>query len=139
MATREQEVWSGRPSQLTNITTFIVCVLFFWLVIPLLMGAWAWLQTRYKRFELTNERLRIRAGVLNKSVDVLELYRVKDLHISQPFLLRLFGLGNVVLITSDKTHPRITINAIANSEQLADTLREHIEAMRIARGVREFD
>ncbi len=35
----------------------------------------------------------------------LELYRVKDIVLNEPFLLRLVGLSNIVLVTSDRSTP----------------------------------
>lgn len=90
-------------------------------------------------YELTTERLRKRYGVINKHLDELELYRVRDYKLFQPLLLRLFSLGNIVLQTSDKSHPQVVIKAIANGEALREQLRAHVEACRTRKGVRELD
>lgn len=135
----EKEVWFGNPSQVVNFGTFFVMGLFFWLVIPLFLILWKWLEIKSTKYELTTERLRTRHGVLNKQTDDLELYRVRDYKLEQPFFLRIFSLGNIVLETSDRTHPHVTLKAIPNGEQLRELLRTHVEACRTKKGVREVD
>jgi uncharacterized membrane protein YdbT with pleckstrin-like domain len=139
MITQEQAVWSGTPSQLINLGRYTLCVLFCWLVVPLFLMGWWWLQVRCTEYEMSSQRLRLRSGVLNKSTHDLELYRVKDVRLLQPFWLRLFGLSHMVLDTSDRSHPHVVLLAIRDAEPLMDVVREHVEALRIARGIREID
>jgi uncharacterized membrane protein YdbT with pleckstrin-like domain len=135
----ERTVWFGNPSQVINLGSYILLGLFFWLVIPLFVILWKWLVVKNTKYELTTERLRMRHGVFNKNLDELELYRVRDYKLDQPFLLRMFSLGNVILQTSDKTHPTVVIKAVPNSEELREQLRTHVEACRTRKGVREVD
>ena len=135
----ERDVWSGTPSQVVNLPTFIVCVLLFFLVVPVFYALWRWLVVKMTKYELTTERLRTRYGVLNKKTDELELYRVRDYNFDQPFFLRLFSLGNVILQTSDRSHPTVVIRAIPDGEQLREQIRTHVEACRVAKRVREVD
>lgn len=135
----EREVWFGTPSQVVNLGTFIIMGLFFWLVFPLFIILWKWLVVKNIKYELTTERLRTRYGVLNKKIDELELYRVRDYQFEQPFFLRLFSLGNIVLQTSDRSHPEVTLRAIPDGENLRERLRTHVEACRTTKRVREVD
>lgn len=78
-------------------------------------------------------------GVLNKNLGELELYRVRDYKLDQPFFLRLFSLSNIVLETSDKSHPTVVIKAIPDGEELREQFRTNVEACRTRKGVREVD
>ena|SRR5680860_617554 len=139
MSSIEKPIWTGTPSQVINLPTFIVLGLFFWLVIPVFMMLWKWLVVKNTKYELTTERLKTRYGVLNKQMDEIELYRVRDYRFEQPFFLRIFSLGNVVMQTSDKSHPLVTIRAIPNGEELRERIRTHVEECRVRKGVREID
>ena len=139
MTTDEKHVWTGSPSQILNIPVFVVCGLLFWLVVPLFIIFWFWLVLRMTTYELTTERFRLRYGVINRKMDELELYRVRDYKLDQPFWLRIFGLGNIHLQTSDVSNPSITIRAIPDSEGVREQLRTYTEACRVRKGVREFD
>jgi len=135
----EQPLWNGSPSQVVNLGPFIGWGLLFWLVIPLFIILWRWLEVRATRYELSTERLKIRRGVLSKKMDELELYRVRDYKFEQPFFLRLFGLGDVVLTTADRSNPVVTLRAIRDGEQLREQIRNAVEACRVAKRVREVD
>jgi len=135
----ERSVWNGNPSQVVNLPAFILLGLFFWLVIPLFVILWKWLVVKYTKYELTTERLHLRHGVLNKETDDLELYRVRDYKLEQPFWLRIFSLGNIVLKTSDRSHPEVTIKAIKDGEAMRELLRKYVEECRVKKRVREVD
>ena len=135
----EKALWSGTPSQLINLPLYVLWVLLFWLVIPLFILLWQWLVVRNTRYELTTERLKMRRGVLNKHMDEVELYRVRDYKLEQPLFLRLFGLGNINLQTSDRSHPVLSLRAIRNGEQLYEQIRNAVEQCRASKGVRELD
>lgn len=133
--------WKDRPTFLVHLPLTLLCVFFFWLIIPLLILGWAYLSNRAISYEATKEQLYVRSGVLNKKIDWLELYRVKDIRTEKPFVLRLLakGRGNIVLMTSDRSDPIVVLKGIENPELVSRILREKVEKMRVERGVREFD
>ena len=131
-------IWSGRPSQWLNFKWFLACGLLFWLVVPILIAWWRWLVIRNTRYELTTQRLFTYHGVLNKEIDELELYRVKDFSQKSPFFLRLVGLGVVQVDTTDRSHPVVTINGITDASEVRQLLRTNVEACRRKTNVREW-
>lgn len=136
---REKVIWRGKPSQVDNLGIFIMTALFFWLVIPIFVAFWRYLSVRAMRYQVTTERLRNLYGVLNKTIDELELYRVRDYRIERPLLLRLFGLSNLVLETSDRTHPTVTIRAVPDGGKVMRQIRDQVEVCRDAKRVRSVD
>lgn len=135
----EELVWSGSPSQLLNAPLYVLCALLSWLVIPVFVAIWKWLVLKNIRYELTSERLRIRQGVLNKELDELELYRVRDYKLEQPLVLRLFSLGNITLRSSDTSHPVIILRAIRDGEQVREQIRKYVEECRVKKRVLPLD
>lgn len=135
----EEVLWNDNPSQVSNFGTFIYGGLFFWLVFPPLIMLWKWLEIKNVKYELTNQRLKVRRGILSKKTDELELYRIKDYQIDEPFFLRLFSLSNIILSTSDRSHPTVHITAIKNAEEIRETIRSHVEELRDRKRVREVD
>ncbi len=131
----ENVAWQGRPSQWVNLGWFLLCV--FPLLIP--VAFWKWLVVRCMSYELTTERLRLRHGVLNRKVEQIELYRVRDYAIEQPLWLRPVGLSHVVLNTADQTNPVIRLRAVPGGEVLMDRIREAVEACRTRKGVRDLE
>lgn len=135
----ETAIWTGRPSQLINLPIFIVCLLLFWLVFPIFVALWRYLEIRAIRYDLTTQRLYFASGVFNRDRDQLELYRIKDYHVGKPFLLRIFGLGDVVIMTSDQTTPTLRLRALHRTDTLADRLRDQVEIRRDRKRVSEVD
>ena len=126
-------VWKSTPSQLVNFFTYL---LFFWtIIIPLI----AYLKTRFTIYEVTSQRLKIKTGVLNQTINELELYRVRDYQVQKPFILRIFNLGHLVLITSDKSNDTIQLNAIKDVEKISDLIRNQVESAREKTKTREID
>jgi len=131
----EEPIWEGRSSQWVNVIPFALCLL----VIPIPYGIYRWLSVRCTTMEITTQRVRLARGILTKVYDDLEIYRVKDITLTQPLLQRLVGLGTVTLLTSDSTHPELDLRAIHDPLAVRDVLREQVEIMRRERGVRELD
>ncbi|MFM2167141.1 MAG: hypothetical protein RIS79_1512 [Verrucomicrobiota bacterium] len=158
-ATAEALLWSGHTSQWVHFWFYFLCVIlagaiavgatvlalptggltYLALFIPAILWMVRWWVTKCTTYELTTQRLRIRSGVLNRRMDELELYRVKDYAMEQPLLLRLVGLGNLTLITSDATNPRLEMKAIADVENVREKLRTAVQNERDRKRVRELD
>ena len=98
-------VWRGTSSQWKNFGLYLLCGLLCWLIVPIFFALVRYLQTKCKIYELTTQRLKITSGVFTKVTETLELYRVKDIEMRQPFLSRLAGVENVQMKTSDTSSP----------------------------------
>jgi uncharacterized membrane protein YdbT with pleckstrin-like domain len=107
--------------------------------VPIFYGLWKWLEVRCTQYEVTTERLRVSTGVLSRTLDELELYRVKDTRFEQPFWFRLFGLGNLIVQTSDRTDPVVTLRAIPGGLGVRELVRRQVEELRERKRVREVD
>ncbi|MEP6685532.1 MAG: PH domain-containing protein [Verrucomicrobiota bacterium] len=138
-AMAEETVWRGTSSQWKNGGIFILCGLFCWLIVPIFIALARYLQTKNKIYELTTERLKITEGVFSKVTETLELYRVKDIEVRQPFIYRMFALENIHVQTSDLSSPSILLDAIPGVVTLGDKMRNQVEAVRQLKGVREID
>ena len=122
-----------------NFTIYVVCILLCWLIVPVFYAIWKWIELRCFSYEVSNERIRIHRGVLSRRIDSIELYRVKDVTFIQPFLMRVVGIGNVVLSTSDTVAPLVTIHGVPNAAELREKILHATDQMRDRKGVREMD
>lgn len=151
----ESPLWTGHTSQWVHFWFYFFCVLLAGgclagipftgglsaagLAVPLIMWGVRWWMTRTTVYELTTQRLRRRSGILDRKLDELELFRVKDYTMEQPFVLRMLGLGNLTLVTSDVTTPTVVIQAITGVEEVREMLRQAVTAERDRKRVRELD
>ena len=136
----ERIIFKGNPSQIPNIGYYLLCIILAPLLgLGVIMFLVRYLETKYTKFEITNERIIQQNGVLSRRTNETELYRVKDIILDEPFFLRIFGLSNVLIVTSDRTSPLILVNAIENGGIIRRELREAVELRRDKKGVREMD
>ena len=133
--TDEQVQWSGHPSQWQNLGWFLLCLL----VIPIPYAIWKWLETNSTVYTLTDQRLKFTRGVVGKTTEDLELYRVRDSKFEQGLFERMVGLGNIQLFTTDETSPSIVLPYIADAEGVREKIRALVEARRDAKRVRYLD
>jgi uncharacterized membrane protein YdbT with pleckstrin-like domain len=111
------------------------------IALALVIVAVKWLQNLATTYEVTEDRLILHRGILNKSIDEIELYRIKDIRIDFSLINQWAGIGTVTLLSSDETtgsHPFV-IRDIEKARERRESLRDLVNAARRARGVREFD
>ena len=135
----ETRIWEGPSSQVVNLGTYILCLLTCWLIAPIFIALYKYLLIRCRRYEITTQRIRLTEGILSKKRDQIELYRIKDITELQPFFLRMFSLGNLAMVTSDKSHSDFTIEAVPDTQKLMDELRKSVEICRDKKRVSEVD
>ena len=87
---------------------------------------------------ITPEIIRIRRGIFFKRTDTVELYRVKDYILTQPFILQLFKLMDLTLKTTDPESPIIWLRGIPLSD-LVDTIRGHVQEARLHNRIYEIN
>ena len=121
---REIQVWEGSPSQLINLKSYAFLLLTSFLIFPIFIIIWKFLVTKLTKYNLTDRRLKTSTGVLNKKIDNIELVRIRDYSIEKPLFLRLFSLGNIILETTDRSHPTFVLCAVAYSGQNEHLLRK---------------
>jgi len=100
-----------------------------------------WFQNLATSFEVTQDRLVLHRGVFNKSIDEIELYRIKDIRIDFSLINQMAGVGTITLMSSDETTAGkpFVMRCIEQAQARREKLRDLINAARRARGVREFD
>jgi uncharacterized membrane protein YdbT with pleckstrin-like domain len=134
--TEEQPIWKGTSSHAIYLGTYTLCILFCWLIVPIFYGLWKWLMLRTREYEVTTERIRIRSGLFSKRTEELELYRVKDYALLEPFWLRLFKAGDIQLITHDTSNPLLVLEGVPNAVSLLNDIRKSVEICRERKRVR---
>ena len=131
----ESILWDGNPSQWQNFGWFLLCLL----IVPIPIALWKWMKVRSCRITLTSLRLRIRSGIFNKESEDVELYRIKDWSLRQPFHQRLCGKGTVYVLSSDRSSPELLLKWISRPSAFVEQLRNAVEAVRDSKRVREMD
>ena len=100
-----------------------------------------WIGNAAATYEITADRLILHRGILNKSIDEIELYRVKDVRIQFSIVNQLADLGTITVGSSDETTRAtpLVMRDIEHARARREKLRELVNAARLSRGVREID
>ena len=90
----------------------------------------------FTRYALSEDRLFLKRGVINVKQYEIVLYRVRDLRVSVSLWQRLFGVGTVTVISTDKSIPELVIKNIRQPNEVKELIHEYVEKMKIARRMR---
>jgi uncharacterized membrane protein YdbT with pleckstrin-like domain len=119
--------WGAWPLALTGLAIVIVLV--------------KWIENMSAKYEVTAERLIVRRGIVFKSIDEVELYRIKDVRMDFSLLNQWAGIGTICLTSSDETTRtgNLVMRHIEKAHERREALRRLVDAARRERGVREID
>jgi uncharacterized membrane protein YdbT with pleckstrin-like domain len=155
----EEILWTGKSSQWKNFKTYSFCVLMLfavclaacivehqyknWIMLfalyPLGRALYAWFELRITEYKLTNQRLIFRYGVFNRMTSEIELYRIREVFLLEPWYERIVGLGDIRLQASLRSIPDFYIPAVKHAGELRETLRAAVEKLRAEKSADEFD
>jgi membrane protein YdbS with pleckstrin-like domain len=93
------------------------------------------LYRRSIQFRVTNTVIETERGLLSKQIDVLQLWRCRDVRYKQNLLDRVLGIAHVEVFAQDATTPHLEIVGMPASRQLFEQLRDSIEIQRQAKNV----
>ncbi len=87
------------------------------------------------KFRVTTTVIEWERGVLSKRIDVLQLWRIRDVVYKQSLIDRILGIAHVEVVASDATNPDLEIVGMPASRQLFEQLRDSIEIQRHSKNV----
>ena len=90
----------------------------------------------FTRYAMSEDRLFTSVGFLNIKDDEILLYRVRDIDTSRSLWQRLFGVGSVTVMSSDKTMPNLVLKNIKDPVRVKEMLHSQVEEMKIKRRMR---
>ena len=114
----ESEVYELRPLVVRTLLEMVLCVLTLgvaWVVL--------WIARMRLRFVLTTQRIERREGLVTIRRTSLDLFRIEDFEIVEPFFLRLRGAGNLRIWSMDQDEPDLVLPALPNVAEVYERIR----------------
>ncbi len=112
---------------------------FLAIAIPLgIAGAFFFGLNLYRKsriFRVSTTNIEFEYGILSKKIDVLELWRCRDVRYKQSLLDRILRIAAIEVYTADVTTPHLEIEGLPASRQLFEKIRDAIEIQRQSRNV----
>jgi uncharacterized membrane protein YdbT with pleckstrin-like domain len=139
---------AGLGTILLGLAGIVAALFGDWGLYPLLATAAAlaivlviWVQNLAATYEVTDERLIIHRGIIFKSVDEIELYRVKDIRIDFTLLNQWANIGTLAISSSDETtrNGDLLLPHVEKARARREELRRLVDSARQRRSVREID
>ena len=100
-----------------------------------------WLQNMATTFEITDQRLILKRGLFVKSIDEIELYRIKDVRVDYSLISQITDIGTITLTSTDRTtgDTAFVLRDVPAARTRREGLRKLVDRARQSRGVREID
>ena len=129
--------WGWLRGTLVGWLTLLLCLVGVGFLIVLVQ----WIRNLDMTYELTEDRLILRKGIFVKSVDEIELYRVKDVRMDFTLINQWAGIGTISIDSSDETtrEGALVMPYIDRAAERREELRRLVDAARQKRRVRELD
>jgi len=87
----------------------------------------------FTRYAMTEDRLFLSVGFLSIKDEEVLLYRIRDINTSRTLWQRIFGVGTVTVISSDKSLPTLQLKNIKDPMHVKELLHTQVEEMKIRR------
>ena len=97
---------------------------------------WLGMPITFTRYALSEDRLFVSVGFLNIKDDEILLYRVRDIDTQRSLWQRIFGVGTVTVVSSDKTMPNLVMKNVKDPVFVKELIHKQVEEMKIRRRVR---
>lgn len=86
-------------------------------------------------YQLTNQRLIHKRGLLSRVTDRIEVIDIDDVTYVQGIVQRMLGVGTVRISSSDRTHPELSLIGIDRVAEVADLVDDVRRRERRRRGL----
>ena len=90
----------------------------------------------FTRYALSEDRLFLSEGFLNIKDDEVLLYRVRDIDSTRTLWQRIFGVGTINVLSSDKSMPNLVLKNIKHPLEVKELIHKQVEKVKIERRVR---
>lgn len=100
-----------------------------------------WLQNLSSAYAITDQRLIVRRGLFMKSIDEIELYRIKDVRVDFSLINQITDIGTITITSTDRTtgDTSFVLRDVPAARERREGLRKLVDRARQRRGVREVD
>ncbi|MGK6354615.1 PH domain-containing protein [Sphingomonas sp. DT-207] len=100
-----------------------------------------WFGNLATTYVVTEDRLILHKGIFVKSIDEVELYRVKNVRIDFSLINQMADIGSIGIVSSDETTQGapLVLRHVDRARTRREQLRDLVNAARSSRGVREID
>ena len=90
----------------------------------------------FTRYALSEDRLFLSVGFFSIKDEEILLYRIRDISTSRSLWQRIFGVGTITVVSSDKTATTLLLKNVKNPLDVKELLHRQVEEVKIRRRIR---
>lgn len=90
----------------------------------------------FTKYSVSNDRIFCEKGLLNLKMEEVLLYRVRDISLKMSFGQRIFGVGTILLQSSDKTAPTLELKNIKHPREVKELIHHQVEETKLKHRMR---
>lgn len=125
--------WIGVLTESSNTVIALLIAVPVAIGIILFFAIGLYRRSRIIRVSTTN--VETEYGIFSKKIDVLELWRCRDVRYRQSLMDRILGIAHIQIFTDDVTTPNLEVVGLPASRELFEKIRDSIEIQRQSRNV----
>jgi hypothetical protein len=113
----------------TLITHDDSIIFVLWLAIGVLILArisvllWRLLVLKTNRYRVSNQRIVVETGVFSKHIEEVDMRLVEDFKLEQSLIERILKIGDIVVVSSDRTAAALTLRGLPEPRALRELIR----------------
>lgn len=104
-----------------GVPAWIVVMIGF--VPPVVVAAGSWLVRASREYRIFQDSLEVDTGIVARRIDNIQMFRVRDIGLSQSVLGRILGVGDVIVTSTDHSSPLIVLRGANDPRAVYETLR----------------
>ncbi len=100
-----------------------------WIVIlvglapPVVVVVGSWLVRLSREYRVFQDSLEVDTGIVARRIDNIQMFRVRDIGLSQSVLGRILGVGDVIVSSTDHSSPLVVLRGTNDPRAVYETLR----------------
>ena len=106
-----------------NVRLGIIGLLVLALVPSVFALVMAIARNRTTHYRVSNQRIIIESGLFSRSLEEIDMRSVDDIEFRQSFLERVFGIGEIAIVSTDKVAPRRSLHGIHDPRNTRELIR----------------
>jgi membrane protein YdbS with pleckstrin-like domain len=127
------------PSQWVNFIWGVIGIGLCWLFLPIVIFIARMIIIGNIQYRFGEKTITEKTGVFSHHMREMHYFRIKSIRIERPFLMRLVGLSNIYMVSSEPFVPEIKLWALTDGEKYSKFIKDRIYFWREKLGVKETD
>jgi|SRR5699024_10122588 len=132
----ENIIWEGKASWKSAIGVLDIILTLItgglWIIVPAIKI----FKLNKLKYKVTTQRIIIKEGLASTSSTEIELYRVKDLSVTQTFMQKILNIGDITIQSAGIQNTNLKMKAIPNAYELREQIRASVHTTRKDNNIR---